>query len=1755
MARTRNRFKRLRRKFGKIKEISEIPNLLAIQRRSYEFFLNSGEGDSPQQGLGLRGAFDSVFPIRNPDGSAELEFLGYEVGDPHYDADECRMRDLTYGAPLKATFRLNSFEVEGDTGLAAFKHSKDQTVHLGDLPMMTETGTFVVNGAERVVVSQLHRSPGVYFDHDSGRKSASGKPRYLARVIPYRGFWLEFEFDSRDRIHFKVDRDVKMPVTTLLYAFGMNRERICRELYPTRRYRRQWDSVWTDSSWTWRGRRAPFDLVDPDSGEVAVHEGEMVGDALADKLAQSSVKRLARALPDGSTGELFAEAGDGWTAEGTDPWSIQGRLLSFDLVDADSGEVKARGGELLTRQRIVQLERDDDLKRLVNGTTQETVAERGRYWTTVVDLAARRGRSLDNDLVDAATGEVVVEKGGRVTDRMVRQAPGGFTRRVEMDYLLGRPAAVDIVDPATGVVLVDAAGLVTQEALAHTSLDEIEMLELPEGGGFVHAMIALELVEETRLRLPNADDRNLALFEIYRSTRSSEAPSLATAEDMFEGMFRDSSRYDLSSVGRAKIRERLGVSVFESERSLNEEDVAAVVRELESLLMDSRGRQHERMTEKSVGAAVSAKVAEWLDGGPAGKDRLPEKAAIALARDLEHRFGLSGIDGLLRAEIHDRLGRRLSRPRRLALDDSLDAKAPQNVRERHERDLREREAQLLALARELEYRYQIPGIARSLETKIDECLGSRAASDRVLREDDVVETFVEHVESCLGDESPAAKAGLKIEGVKKDVRAEINRFFGRHLAEEERELTGAEIEEIVQALPPSSRRVDDIDHLGNRRVRSVGELIEQQYRFGLMRMERAVRERIKRITPAELEQLKPEDLINARVVVGAVKEFLASSQLSQFMDQTNPLSEMAHKRRISALGPRGLKRRNAGFEVRDVHRTHYGRICPIETPEGANIGLVNSFATFAQVNPLGFIETPFREVEEGRVTDRVIYLSAMEEIGKRIAQANEPLASGGKLEESEVLTRSDDGRGELFEKCSREEVDLIDVSPKQVVSVSASLIPFLENDDANRALMGSNMQRQAVPLIETEAPFVGTGIEDKVARDCGSAITVRRGGVIDQVDASRIVVRVTGELEPGDLGVDIYRLQKFQRSNQNTAINHRPLVKKGERVDAGDVIADGPSTDNGELALGRNVLVAFMPWQGYNFEDSVLVSARVVREAVFTSINIERFETSVRDTKLGPEAITRELPNVSEDALRNLDEAGIVYIGAEVDAGDILVGKITPKGETPMTPEEKLLRAIFGEKASEVRDTSLRLPPGDQGTVVEVRIFTRENVEPDQRARQIAEMEMQRFERDRVDEQKILDRNIAARLRDLLAGQTASKASAELEIKKGEKLEKAALANLDSAGLFRQAVGNAEVMERIERLHKEYKADIKRIEERFQDRCVKIQQSDNLQAGVIKVVKVFVAVKRRLQPGDKMAGRHGNKGVISRVLPEEDMPFLADGTPVDIVLNPLGVPSRMNVGQILETHLGWAAYGLGRMINKALEAYRGGRGAAELRRVMGDVYGKEAVQAAAPQDGHLAAIAEQARGGVHFATPVFDGARAEDISDLLEKAGLDRTGQEVLYDGRTGLPFDRRVTVGYKYMMKLHHLVDNKIHARSTGPYSLVTQQPVRGKARFGGQRVGEMEVWALQAYGAAHTLREILTYKSDDVAGRAKAYEAMAKGENNFEAGRPESFNVLVSELKALGLNVELQSNAPPARPEDGPPAMLPPPEQTPPPDQAAAA
>jgi len=1351
--------KRIRKFFGHIREVADLPNLIEVQRQSYDYFLQSGDTGTAIDGEGLQGVFQSVFPIKDFNETAVLEFVRYELEAPKYDVEECQQRDMTYAAPLKVTLRLIVFEVDEDTGAKSVKDIKEQDVYMGDMPLMTEHGTFVVNGTERVIVSQMHRSPGVFFDHDKGKTHASGRLLFASRIIPYRGSWLDFEFDAKDLVYARIDRRRKLPVTTLLYALGLDQEGICAEFYDRVEYQRQ------DQGWS-----VPFQ-----------------------------------------------------------PDRLRGSSPAYDLVDAASGEVVAEAGQKLTPRKLKKLS-EDGVERIL------------------APFEAIHGRYAALDMINEETGQIYVEAGDELTPDVVETLmQAGF------------------------------------EAVATLDIDGVSV------GPYIRSTIAAD---------KNAD-REQALLDIYRVMRPGEPPTLETAEAMFHSLFFDSERYDLSAVGRVKMNLRLELDTPDTQRTLRKEDILAVVKALVEL-RDGRGD------------------------------------------------------------------------------------------------------------------------------------------------------------------------------------------------------------------------IDDIDHLGNRRVRSVGELMENQYRVGLLRMERAIRERMSSV---EVDTVMPQDLINAKPAAAATREFFGSSQLSQFMDQTNPLSEVTHKRRLSALGPGGLTRERAGFEVRDVHPTHYGRICPIETPEGPNIGLINSLATFSRVNKYGFIETPYRKVIDGKVTDEVIYLSATEEMRHTVAQANAKLTDEGMFENELVSTRK---AGE-FMLNPRENVDLIDVSPKQLVSVASALIPFLENDDANRALMGSNMMRQAVPLVKAEAPFIGTGMEARVARDSGAAITARRGGVIDQVDAMRIVVRVTDEMEPGDPGVDIYRLRKFQASNQSTCINQRPLVKVGDRVQAGEVVADGPSTDLGELALGRNTLVAFMPWNGYNFEDSILISERIAKDDFFTSIHIEEYEVMARDTKLGPEEITRDIPNVGEEALRNLDEAGIVYIGAEVGPSDILVGKITPKGESPMTPEEKLLRAIFGEKASDVRDTSLRMPPGDYGTVVEVRVFNRHGIEKDERALQIERDEIERLAKDRDDELAILERNIYARLKDLILGKKCQKGPKG--VKAGTVITDEVLDTLSRGQWWQLALPDEGDAQAMEALNGQYDQAKRVLEARFEDKVDKVRRGDDLPPGGMKMVKVFVAVKRKLQPGDKMAGRHGNKGVISRVVPEEDMPFLENGTPVDIVLNPLGVPSRMNVGQILETHMGWACANLGRIIDDALAAYRAEGDMTPVRAAMELAYGKELIDAATedmtPEE--FLEAAENVRTGVPIATPVFDGAKEPDVNEHLEMAGLDVSGQSVVYDGRTGERFARPVTVGYKYLLKLHHLVDEKIHARSTGPYSLVTQQPLGGKAQFGGQRFGEMEVWALEAYGAAYTLQEMLTVKSDDVAGRTKVYESIVKGETDFEAGIPESFNVLVKEIRSLGLNVEL--------------------------------
>jgi DNA-directed RNA polymerase subunit beta len=1368
MAETYSGRKRIRKKFGSIGEVAEMPNLIEVQKSSYDDFLMVREPAGGRSEQGLQAVFKSVFPISDFSGRATLDFERYEFEPPKYDVDECQQRDMTYAAPLKVKLRLIVFDVNEETGARSVKDVKEQDVYMGDMPFMTMNGTFVINGTERVIVSQMHRSPGVFFDHDKGKTHASGKYLFAARIIPYRGSWLDFEFDAKDIVYVRIDRRRKLPVTTLLYALGLTDEDILSAFYKSIRVRE-----------TKLGWKIPF---------------------VAEKM--------------------------------------RGMTPIADLVDAKSGEVVAKAGEKITAKRARELA-EEGLKEVLVGAA---------------DLA---GKYLAEDIVNMQTGQIYGEAGDELDAKLL-------------------------------------------ESLKEAKIKEFPILDIDHVtiGAFIRNTLHLD---------KNANQEE-ALMDIYRVMRPGEPPTLDAALTLFNGLFFDPERYDLSAVGRVKMNMRLDLKAEDTVRTLRREDILAVIKTLVDL-RDGKGE------------------------------------------------------------------------------------------------------------------------------------------------------------------------------------------------------------------------IDDIDNLGNRRVRSVGELMENQYRLGLLRMERAIKERMSSV---DIDTVMPQDLINAKPAAAAVREFFGSSQLSQFMDQTNPLSEITHKRRLSALGPGGLTRERAGFEVRDVHPTHYGRICPIETPEGPNIGLINSLATFARVNKYGFIESPYRKVEKGKVTDEVAYLSAMEEARYHVAQANAEIDAKGRLTGDLITCRY---QGDVL-LVSPDKVDYIDVSPKQLVSVAAALIPFLENDDANRALMGSNMQRQAVPLIKAEAPLVGTGMEEVVARDSGAAIAARRTGVVDQVDSTRIVIRATEEADPSKPGVDIYRLRKFQRSNQNTCINQRPLVTVGDQIKVGDIIADGPSTDLGDLALGKNVLVAFMPWMGYNFEDSILLSERVVFDDVFTSIHIEEFEVMARDTKLGPEEITRDIPNVSEEALKNLDEAGIVYIGAEVNPGDILVGKITPKGESPMTPEEKLLRAIFGEKASDVRDTSLRLPPGVNGTVVEVRVFNRHGVEKDERAMAIEREEIERLAKDRDDELQILDRNVYARLKAALLGKEAAKGPKNA--RKGTTITEEILADVPRSQWWEIGLADEAGMAGVEAIGKQYEEAKKSLERRFVDKVDKLQRGDELPPGVMKMVKVFVAVKRKIQPGDKMAGRHGNKGVVSQIVPIEDMPYLEDGTHVDVVLNPLGVPSRMNVGQILETHLGWACRGLGRIIDDALHAFRESGQGKVLRDAMVDIYGPDNGVSKFKED-ELVMLAERIKDGVPVATPVFDGAREPDIVHLLAKAGFDTTGQVTLFDGRTGEPFDRKVTVGYKYLLKLHHLVDDKIHARSIGPYSLVTQQPLGGKAQFGGQRFGEMEVWALEAYGAAYTLQEMLTVKSDDVAGRTKVYEAIVRGDDAFEAGIPESFNVLVKEMRALGLNVELVNSEATLPSQDG--------------------
>jgi len=1379
--------KKIRKSFGKIPLVTSLPNLIEVQKRSFDNFLQLKIKPGEMKNSGLHAIFKSVFPINDYTERATVDYVSYDIGLPKYDVEECSQRGMTFGAPLLVNFRLIVWDIDEIAGTKSVRDIKEQEVFMGDIPLMTKNATFVVNGTERVVVSQMHRSPGVFFDHDFGKTHSSGKYLFNARIIPYRGSWLDFEHDAKNNIHARIDRKRKFPVTTLFKCLISN----VTQKYLTLCEKKK---------------------IDPDPRKI---QGMTAQEILSFFYETIDYKKNKY----------------GWELEG-DLAFFKGKILNYDLLDTNNGKVIFLKGTKIT-QKII----NDKVKKKINSLTIKEESLMGKF--------------LSSDIIDKATGKIFYEAGFEIDENFI-------------EFINSKKITI----------------------LNILKVDNVEV------GSYIRST----------LQLDKARSREEALFEIFKILRPGEPPTIETAETLFNNLFFNEDRYDLSSVGRLKINSKFKKLTDIEKRILDKSDILDVVKHMHNLI-DSKGE------------------------------------------------------------------------------------------------------------------------------------------------------------------------------------------------------------------------IDDIDHLGNRRVRSVGELLENQYRVGLLKMDRAIKERLSSL---EVDNIMPQDIINSKPVAASIKEFFGTSQLSQFMDQTNPLSEITHKRRVSALGPGGLNRERAGFEVRDVHQTHYGRICPIETPEGANIGLINSLASYSRINEYGFIETPYRIVSSGKVTNKVIYLSAINEEDFVIAQANAEVDVEGKFINEVVSCRKN---GE-FINAEIETIDLMDVSPQQLVSVASSLIPFLENDDANRALMGSNMMRQAVPLIKPKAPLVGTGMEYTVAKDSGSTVVAKREGVVDQLDANRIVVRVTDKKDDSLNKIDIYNLLKFQRSNQNTCINQRPLVNIGDKVLKDQVIADGPATELGELALGRNVLVAFMPWNGYNFEDSILISEKVVQEDVFTSIHVEEFEVMARDTKLGPEDVTRDIPNASEEMLMNLDETGIVYVGAEVSAGDILVGKVTPKGESPMTPEEKLLRAIFGEKAADVKDTSLRVPPGVKGTVVEIRVFSRRGIEKDERAISIENSQIERISKDRDDELNILEKSFGNHLKELLIGQTYISGNASF--KKNTEIKFEELDSLNISALIQINIQNEKVTSQIESLIKNYENQLGNISQKFENKIDKIQSGDELLPGVLKLIKVFIAVKRKLQPGDKMAGRHGNKGVISKICPVEDMPYLSDGTPVDIVLNPLGVPSRMNIGQILETHLGWASSLLGRQVNEMISKMQSEGHSKDLKNKLFEIFNEEVHRKKINKmdDDAILELANNLKEGIPFATPVFDGAKENDITHLLEKSGVSVSGQEVLYDGITGEKFERPVTVGYVYMLKLHHLVDEKIHARSIGPYSLVTQQPLGGKAQFGGQRFGEMEVWALEAYGAAYTLQEILTIKSDDVAGRTKVYESIVKGDNNFESGTPESFNVMVKELRSLGLNLDFIEN-----------------------------
>ncbi len=1354
--------KNIRKNFGKLVEGLSIPNLIEVQKNSYNEFLKSKTIEEQLSDLskGIDKVFKSIFPIEDGTEKSTLEYISYKLEKPKFDVIECKQRSLSYSAALKANLRLVVYEIDSENNTKQILSAKEQEVFIGDLPLMTPSATFITNGVERVVVNQMHRSPGVFFDHDKGKTHSSGKLLFNCRIIPGRGSWLDFEFDPKDILYFRIDRKKKLPITTILFALGFSKDKIINNFYTINKYtydieKKMWETDFNPENYK-RPMKLSHDLIDAKNNKKVLSKGDKLNLIISKKLQEKGLKSI-----------LLSDD------------QIIGKYIAKDIKDK-SGEILIGAGFDITEENLHQ----------------------------------------------------IISQGEKVLDL------------VNIDPINKGPYLLET------------------------------------------------------LKIEKNLDKSTALNDIYKVLRPGEAPSQEIAEEIFNNLYFKKERYDLSEVGRVKLNSKLNLKISNKKTILSSEDIVAIIK----FMLDLRDGKGE---------------------------------------------------------------------------------------------------------------------------------------------------------------------------------------------------------------------VDDIDHLGNRRVRSVGELVENQFRIGLLRMERTVKEKMS--TFLEIESAMPQDLINAKPITTSLKDFFATSQLSQFMDQTNPLSEITHKRRVSALGPGGLTRERAGFEVRDVHPTHYGRICPIETPEGPNIGLINSLATYCRVNKFGYIESPYKKVINGKVTPEIKYLSAIEEEKYTIAQANSPIKKDGTFEEELVACR----KNLNFELSNRENIDFVDVSPKQLVSVAAALIPFLENDDANRALMGSNMMRQAVPLLKPESPLVGTGIESDVALDSGVTIVAKRNGVVDKIDGKRIVVKATEVTDLSQSAVDIYNLSKFQRSNQNTCINQKPLVKVGDQVKKGDIIADGPATKLGELALGKNVTVAFMPWQGYNFEDSILISERCVTDDVFTSVHIEEYESMARDTKLGAEEITRDIPNVSEESLRNLDESGIVYVGAEVKPGDILVGKVTPKSETSSSPEEKLLRSIFGEKATDVRDSSLKLPSGSAGVVIDVRVFNRHGIDKDERSIAIERAEIEVVQEDKKVEEEILNRNIKLRAIDLLNGQIIDKQFKEL--KPETTLNKNDFDNLSLKDLWKLSFQNAEINQNLEKLKNQFDNAAEDIKIRFEDKVAKIQQGDDLLPTVMKVVKVFVAVKRRLMPGDKMAGRHGNKGVVSKIVPVEDMPYMNNGKPVDIVLNPLGVPSRMNVGQILETHLGWSCSELGEQIKSYLKNFESEF--ENLKNKLKEIYGKEYYEKTISKlsKKEIAELVQNISNGVPISTPVFDGASTTDINKMLDLAKLPNSGQTNLWNGQTGEKFDRPVTVGIIYMLKLNHLVEDKIHARSTGPYSLVTQQPLGGKAQLGGQRFGEMEVWALEAYGASYTLQEILTVKSDDVAGRTKVYETIVKGNNNFESGVPESFNVLVKEIRALGLNIEL--------------------------------